>query len=191
MNKNVIKIAAGVLMLSCVLIGYIPQPEYWVELTCISNMLGGLALVADGVLNLTTRKNIPNAFYLNVTVSILIVFLVCMGSLTGVYKFNFKGAFFFMHIVNPIAFLVCYLHFCDENKRKIKSVLTASIMSMVYVLFDYIRCRFTGKFVYGFVEPEKITFFYAVVIGAVLYIFLSLLGLSLFTLNRLVHKNSN
>lgn len=191
MNKNVIKIAAGVLMLSCVLIGYIPQPEYWVELTCISNMLGGLALVADGVLNLTTRKNIPNAFYLNVTVSILIVFLVCMGSLTGVYKFNFKGAFFFMHIVNPIAFLVCYLHFCDENKRKIKSILTASIMSMVYVLFDYIRCRFTGKFVYGFVEPEKITFFYAVVIGAVLYIFLSLLGLSLFTLNRLVHKNSN
>lgn len=191
MNKNVIKIAAGVLMLSCVLIGYIPQPEYWVELTCISNMLGGLALVADGVLNLTTRKNIPNAFYLNVTVSILIVFLVCMGSLTGIYKFNFKGAFFFMHIVNPIAFLVCYLHFCDENKRKIKSILTASIMSMVYVLFDYIRCRFTGKFVYGFVEPEKITFFYAVVIGAVLYIFLSLLGLSLFTLNRLVHKNSN
>lgn len=191
MNKNVIKIAAGVLMLSCVLIGYIPQPEYWVELTCISNMLGGLALVADGVLNLTTRKNIPNAFYLNITVSILIVFLVCMGSLTGVYKFNFKGAFFFMHIVNPIAFLVCYLHFCDENKRKIKSILTASIMSMVYVLFDYIRCRFTGKFVYGFVEPEKITFFYAVVIGAVLYIFLSLLGLSLFTLNRIVHKNSN
>lgn len=191
MNKNVIKIAAGVLMLSCVLIGYIPQPEYLVELTCISNTLGGLVLIADGALNLTTRKDIPNAFYLNVTVSILIVFLVCMGSLTGVYKFNFKGAFFFMHVINPIAFGICYLHFCNENKRKIKSILTAPIMSMAYVLFDYIRCCFTENFVYGFVEPEKITLFYAIVIGIVLYSLLSLFGLSLFTLNRLVHKNRN
>lgn len=178
-------------MIVVVLIGYIPQPEYLVELTCVSNTLGGLLLLADGTLNITKKKNFPNSFYLNVAVSILMVFLVCMGSFTGVYKFNFKGAFFFMHVINPIVFVVCYMLFVDEQGRKIRFVLTAPIMIMVYLLFDYIRCHFIGEFVYGFVEPGEFTFFYAIIAGFVMYIFMYLLGLSLFALNRLVHKKSN
>ena len=116
------------------------------------------------------------------------VFLVCMGSLTGVYRFNFKGAFFFMHVINPIAFIVCYMLFVNEQSRKIRFVLTAPIMIIVYFIFDYIRCQFTGEFVYGFVEPKELTFFYAIITGFVMYIFMYLLGLSLFALNRLVHK---
>lgn len=42
MTKNIVKIGIGVLMVVSVLVGYIPQPEYLVELTCISNTLGGL-----------------------------------------------------------------------------------------------------------------------------------------------------
>lgn len=175
-------------MVVSVLIGYIPQPEYLVELTFVSNTLGGLLLLVDGTLNIAKKKNLPNSFYLNVAVSILMVFLVCMGSLTGVYRFNFKGAFFFMHIINPIAFIVCYMLFANEQGRKIRFVLTAPIMIIVYFLFDYIRCQFTGEFVYGFVEPEELTFFYAIITGLVMYIFMYLLGLGLFAVNRLVHK---
>ena len=188
MIRNIVKIIVGVVMIVCVLIGYIPQPEYLVELTCISNTIGGLLLLADGIFNITKKKNFLSTFYLNVTVSILMVFLVCMGSLTGVYKFNFKGAFFFMHVINPIVFISCYILFINEQRRKMRFVLTAPIMIMVYFLFDYIRCRFTGEFVYGFVEPEELTFFYAIITGFILYIFVSLLALSLFVLNRLVHK---
>ena len=188
MTKNIIKIAAGLLMIVAVLIGYIPQPEYLVELTCISNTLGGLLLLADGTLSITKKKNFTNTFYLNVAVSILLVFLVCMGSLTGVYKFNFKGAFFFMHVINPIVFVVCYVLFVNEQSRKVRFTLTTPIMIMLYFLFDYIRCQFTGEFVYGFVEPEELTFFYAIAAGFVLYIFTYLLGLCLFALNRLVRK---
>lgn len=36
MAKNIIKIVAGLLMVASVLIGYIPQPKYLVELTCVS-----------------------------------------------------------------------------------------------------------------------------------------------------------
>lgn len=188
MTKNIVKITLGVLMVLCVFIGYIPQPEYLIELTCMSNTIGGLLLLADGILNITKKKNLPNAFYLNVAVSILMVFLVCMGSLTGAYKFNFKGPFFFMHVVNPIVFIVCYLFFVDEQGRKIRFSLTAPIMTMAYFLFDYIRCLFTGEFVYGFVEPAELTLFYTIIAGFILYLFASLLGLSLFTLHRLVHK---
>lgn len=188
MIKNIIKIAVGLLMIVVVIIGYIPQPEYLIELTCVSNTLGGLLLFSDGILNITKKKNFPNSFYLNVAVSILVVFLVCMGSLTGAYNFNFKGAFFFMHVIDPILFVVCYMLFVDERCHKIRFVLTAPIMIVVYLLFDYIRCQFTGKFVYGFVEPEELTFFYAIIVGLVTYIFVCLLGLGLYALNRLVHK---
>ena len=78
MIKNIVKTAVGLLMIVVVLIGYIPQPEYLVELTCVSNTLGGLLLLSDGILDITKKKKVPNSFYLNVAVSILMVFLVCM-----------------------------------------------------------------------------------------------------------------
>jgi hypothetical protein len=188
MIKNSIKMGAGFLMIIVVLIGYLPQPEYLVELTCVSNTIGGFILITDGILNITKKKIYFNFFYLNVAVSILTVFLVCMGSFTGAYRFNFNGAFFFMHVINPIAFVVCYMIFVDERERKIKAVLTAPIMTMAYLLFDYIRCRFTGEFVYGFIEAKELTFTLAIIAGIVIYAFLSLLGLTLFILNRLIHR---
>ena len=56
MSKNIVKMAAGLLMILSVLIGYIPQPEYLVELTCVSNTLGGLLLLADGILGIAKKK---------------------------------------------------------------------------------------------------------------------------------------
>lgn len=188
MIKNTVKIAVGLVMLVSVLIGYIPQPEYSVELTCVSNTLGGLLLITDGLLNVTKKKNVPNALYLNVAAAIFTVFLVCMGSLTGAYQFNFEGAFFFMHVINPVAFTACYIFFVNEQERKLRFVLTAPVMTMAYLLFDYIRSRFTGSFVYGFISPGELTLPYAVVAGIVIVAFLCLLSLGLFALNRLVHR---
>ena len=56
MSKNIVKMAAGLLMILSVLIGYIPQPEYLVGLTCVSNTLGGLLLLADGILGIAKKK---------------------------------------------------------------------------------------------------------------------------------------
>ena len=177
-------------MLVVVFIGYIPQPEYLIELTCVSNTLGGLLLLTDGIFSITKKKTFPNSFYLNVTVSLLVVYFVCMGSLTGAYKFNFSGVFFFMHVINPIAFLIYYMFFVNEHDRKIKFALTAPTMTMTYFLFDYTRYKFTGEFVYGFIKPEELTFAWAIIAAVVIYALLYLFSLSLFMLNRLVHKGS-
>ena len=61
-----IKIVVGISMPIAVLIGYLPIPEYLVEFTCISNTLGGLLLVADGILNLN-GKSIPGVLYRNIS----------------------------------------------------------------------------------------------------------------------------
>ncbi|HAP21472.1 MAG TPA: hypothetical protein DCR27_09360, partial [Lachnospiraceae bacterium] len=76
MVKNIAKIMMGLLMLAVVFIGYIPQPEYLIELTCVSNTLGGLLLLTDGIFSITKRKICPNSFYLNITVSLLVVYFV-------------------------------------------------------------------------------------------------------------------
>lgn len=190
MIKNLIKIVLGLLMIAVVMTGYIPQPEYLVELTCVSNTLGGLVLLADGIAGVMKKKISLNFFYLNVTVSILVVFFVCAGSLTGIYKFNFKGAFFFLHVVDPITFAACYMLCVNEQKRSIRAVLTAPAMTLAYLLFDGIRCQFTGEFVYGFVAPEKLTLARAVIAGVVIYAVICLFGLCLFALNRFIHKKS-
>ena len=175
-------------MIVSVLIGYMPQPEYLIELTCISNTLGGLLLLADGILSMTKKKICFNALYLNVTASIFIVFIICIGSLFGSYNFNFSGAFFFLHIINPIIFVCFYMIFVNEQGRKMRYVLMAPTMTMVYLLFDYVRYRLNGEFVYGFIENEEFTLAFAIVAAIITYVFMYLLSLSLFALNRFVHK---
>lgn len=188
MIKNIIKVLAGLLMIVSVLIGYIPQPEYLIELTCISNTLGGLLLFADGILGMAKKKICFNSLYLNVTASIVIVFLICAGSLFGSYNFNFSGAFFFLHIINPIIFVCFYVIFVNEQGRKMRCVLAAPAMTMAYLLFDYVRYRFKGEFVYGFIENEEFTLAWVIVAAIITYAFIYLLSLSLFALNRFVHK---
>lgn len=62
MISHVVKMIIGFWMILTVLIGYIPQPEYLIELTCISNMLGGLLLLADGILGIAKKEIHLNAF---------------------------------------------------------------------------------------------------------------------------------
>lgn len=188
MIKNVIKILVGLLMFITVLIGYIPQLEYLVELTCISNMFGGLLLLTDGILGITKKEVHLNSFYLNITVSIFIVFFICMGSLTGIYKFNLNGAFFFLHVINPIVFVICYMLFVNEQNRKTKAIMNAPIMVVLYFLFDYIRYQLTGEFVYGFIKLNEFSFTSAIIVGVTIYAFICLFSLTFFTLNKFVHK---
>lgn len=42
MEKNIAKIMMRLLMPAVVFIGYIPQSEYLIELSCVSNTPGGL-----------------------------------------------------------------------------------------------------------------------------------------------------
>ncbi len=190
MLKSIFKIFAGLVMIVTVLVGYIPEPQYLIELTCISNMLGGILLLIDGILNIS-KKSLPTNLYLNICLCILVVFFVCIGSLSGFYKFNFSGAFFFLHVINPILFVACYLFFCNDTNKKIKHILIAPILIILYLLFDYIQCNFTGAFVYGFVTPEQISLVYSAIIGIIIYMFMCLLAFGLLKANKHMHKNRN
>lgn len=153
--------------------GYMPIPEYVIELTCISNSCIGILLLFTGINILRKKKEFPNIIYHMWLVTIL---LVCIISCVG--HFNFHGAFFFLHLVNPIIFLIYYMVFIDDTK-KIKKILLTPIPVMIYLIFDYIIGMLRGKFVYGIFEVNEITFTYIVLVMCGVYI--SLLAIAVLT----------
>ena len=67
-------------------------------------------------------------------------------------------------------------------------IFITPVLMLVYLLFDYIRCQFTGKFVYGFAEPDVLTFPYAVLIGIAVYIIMMLFSFCLLKVNKVIHR---
>lgn len=169
MERNIkayISIALGILFCGSVLIGYIPIPEYVIELTCISNSCVGILLLFTGINIIGKKKKFPSIIYHMWLVAIL---FICIISCVG--HFNFHGAFFFLHLVNPLVFLVYYIIFIDDAKKNIKILLTP-IPVIVYLVFDYIIGMVKGKFVYGIFEVNKIDFVNIVLVVCGVYIFL-------------------
>ena len=83
-----IKIVVGISMPIAVLIGYLPIPEYLVEFTCISNTLGGLLLVADGILNLN-GKSVPGVLYRNISFHlVLFIFNLTLSFILIIFSTN-------------------------------------------------------------------------------------------------------
>lgn len=171
--KAYISIALGILFCASVLIGYIPIPEYIIELTCISNSCIGILLLITGINILGKKKKIPDIIYLMWLAAIL---LVCIISCVG--HFNFHGAFFFLHLVNPLLFLAYYMFFIDDAAKG-KKVLLAPVPVMIYLVFDYIIGKLRGRFVYGIFEVNEIGFAAMVLVGCGVYV--SLLVIAVIT----------
>lgn len=179
---------AGIL-LATVLIGYIPIPEYIKELTCISNFSIGLMFLVAGVRQLLGRDEFPNWVYSCGLVTIMLVFLICMFSLTGLYHMNFKGVFLFLHAINPLLVLAYYLVFVDEKHLgNARSILFTPCIALVYLLVDYIVGEIAGKFVYGFFEPANLSIFLALLVGLGVYALLVAVGYALYFINRRIRK---
>lgn len=168
-----INIALSILFCGSVLMGYMPIPEYIIELTCISNSCIGILLFFTGINLLRKKERFPSIIYHMWLVTIL---LVCIISCVG--HFNFHGAFFFLHLVNPIIFLIYYMVFIDDTK-KIEKILFTPIPVMIYLIFDYIIGMLRGTFVYGIFEVNETNLTYIVLVICGVYI--SLLVIAVIT----------
>ena len=101
---------------------------------------------------------------------IFFVFAICMGSLSGAYPMNFKGAFFYLHVLSPVLFILCYILFFNDREGKVtKKLLITPVLMLLYLLFDFVLGKFRGSFVYGFFKPDEVSISDALIIGAVFY----------------------
>ena len=183
-NLAIAKIITGICMMTAALIGYIPEPELMVEFSFMSNVTGGLALLIDGILNLKGRS-IPAVIHCNICAGLFIVFAVCMLSLTGAYHMNFKGAFFFIHVVFPLLYMLCYVFACDDSKGKtIRKLFASPVLMILYFVFDYILGQCRGFFVYGFAEVEELSVLAGLIVLASVYVLVFFISWGFLALNR-------
>ena len=103
---------------------------------------------------------------------------------------NFEGAFFYLHALSPVLFILCYiLFFNDREGMVVKKLLVTPVLMLLYLLFDFVLGKFRGSFVYGFFEPDEVSIPDALIIGAVFYLMMFAVGALFLFLNKLAHKN--
>lgn len=195
MTKKIIKIVAGIFIVLTAICGYFDPIGYLYELTFISNFTAGIVLLSDGVLGLTLDKNVPALIYQLVLPCIIAVFSTCAFALLGLFSFNFEGAFFFLHIINPPVFLLIYL-FCVESRIEsrsdfFKNILISPLMVTCYLIFDLARFFITGYLVYGLIPTEMINAVSAVFIVIGFYLLMAFMSFGLIRLKLFVQKKIN
>ena len=193
--KNIIRIIAGIFIVLSAIWGYRNSTDHMYELTFISTTTCGLVLLSDGLIELSMNKKVPAWIYQMVLPCTNVVFFCCVFTLLGWHSFNFSGAFFFLHAINPPLFLPIYL-FCAELKIEsksdyIKRIFISPLMIRSYLLFDYIRYIITGNLVYGLTSAEILTFVSAMLIGIGFYLLMAFMSYGLIDLKLYVQKKTN
>ena len=181
--RPIITVVLSLLFISTVLYGYWGQFEYMYELTFLSNLITGIFLLVVAVLQFKGKK-VPQILYLNFTTILLLVFIVCMAFIND---FKFSGAFIFLHVLNPIFLLVYYFVFCNMNDTKrVISVLSVTIMPLLYLIFAVVYGQVTGNYIYFFLNVEEKGYLYCSIFILIVALFQLIIGYGGFYLNRLI-----
>lgn len=190
--KTIIKIVIGIFILSMAVWGYHDAVCYMYELTFISNSTCGIVILSDGIIELAAKKKLPALFYQIVMLCTNVVFFSCVFTLFGWHGFNFSGAFFFLHAIDPPLILATYL-LCVQLDIKdradyIKRVFISPLMIMGYLLFDYIRYLVTGELVYGLIPADSLNAVTVPLIGVGFYLLMAFMSYGLMELKLFVQK---
>lgn len=190
--RYILKIVFGLMIILTAIIAYHNAFELLYELTFLSNFSCGLALLTDGILNCVWNKRIPTFIYQGLTIAINVVFCTCIWTLFGLHTFNFSGAFFFLHAINPLVFLLLYLF---TTRLEIKStreyiirIFASPVIIMGYLLFDFIRYCVTRNLVYGLIPTEYLTVVSVPLIGIGFYLLMAFMAYGLQSLKLFIQK---
>ncbi|MGB4659017.1 MAG: hypothetical protein WBI07_07550 [Mobilitalea sp.] len=185
--ESIISVLLGGMFTAMVLIAYWGNFQYIYELTFLSNALTGLFLLTTTVLK-RKGKEIPQILYLDFTVLLFMVFLICIAFIS---EFTFTGAVFFLHVINPLALLVYFFIYIDMNKiSKVSSVLTIVIMPLAYLVFAVIFGGITDNYIYFFLNYKEKGIDYSVIFVCIVAVGLIAISYGIFYLNRFLHRGS-
>jgi hypothetical protein len=185
--KSIISVILGLMFISTALIAYWGNFQYVYELTFLSNISTGLFLLIMTVLA-KKEKEIPQILYLDFAVLLFMVFLICIAFIG---EFNFTGAVFFLHIINPLALMIYFFIYSDMNKiHKIFQVLTVLIIPLAYLVFAVIYGNITGNYIYFFLNYKEKGIAYSVIFISVVAVGLIVIGYGIFFFNRYLHRRT-
>jgi len=62
----------------------------------------------------------------------------------------------FLHVVNPLLFLLCWLLFIDTQELKYSDAISFLLFPLFYLVLTFIRGTFTGFYPYWFLDVGKL-----------------------------------
>ncbi len=175
----------GAVLLSTVLQHYLPRPAHMYEMTFLSNMAGAAVLLGDGLLRLFNKRRLPSWVQFPVITALLTVVLITVGcTLSGYKAFGLRGGMAFLHVINPAGAVLWFILWGEAAKGSWKQCLIAPLFCMAYLIFDWLRSFWTGRYVYGLLPIDKMTLPLTLLAGAAAYLGLLLLCALLLALGK-------
>jgi len=157
------------------------------EYCFISGMLVGVILTASSVYGLRKGKTFPAWLYFDCMISTIIIFIATIA-----IRLNLEGAFWFIHIINPLLLFCCWCVFCDHTDMHVKYIFTDIVFPVCYFIFAFVLYKSTGvcPFPVSLILVGSSAGQAALGVGALILLFI-LLGYVFHSLNRLAHRKRN
>ncbi len=138
--RNICDLLLGLLFISSVIIGYYKDIRYMSEYCFISGMLVGSIFVTSFFFGVFKKKVLPTWLYFDCMISIIIILVA-----TIVIGLSLEGAFWFIHIINPILLFIYWIVFCNHMEiKKALWVLTDIVFPICYFVFAFILWKTVG-----------------------------------------------
>ena len=139
--RNICDLILGLLVLTVTFIGYYGQWEYLGEYCFISGIIIGLIFLSSFIYRIKTGKSFYVWVYACCSISTILIFIA-----TLVLGLNLKGAFIFIHIVDPILILAYWIIFCDHTSLKShKGIFTVLLWPAFYLILSEILVLINGN----------------------------------------------
>lgn len=155
------------------------------EYCFISGILSGIIFFVSFLRQQKHGKLLNPCVYLACFVDIFIIFIA-----TVAIGLNLEGAFWFIHIINPLLLAVYWFVFCNQKAMSWKGTFSVITFPLLYMLFAFILYKLSGSCPF----PASLIFMdYSGIIPIIILIVLAavlwLLGYTLHMLNKAIKKN--
>jgi len=179
-------LALSALFIISTVLGYCRDISHMSEYCFVSGVLTGIVFFVSFLRLHIKSEPLPACVYLACVADIFVIFIATMA-----IGLNLEGAFWFIHIINPLVIAGYWFIFCDQRKMDWKGTFSVVVFPLMYMLFAFLLYKLSGSCPF----PASMIFmdykgFVPVVILLVLAIVLWGMGALLHVINKLLRKTA-
>ena len=185
--RKYVDLVLSLLFIVSVIFGYYKDVSYMSEYCFISGLLTAITFFISFLHQQKRKKPLNACIYLACVVDIFVIFIATVS-----IRLNLEGAFWFIHIINPIILIIYWFAFCDQRLMKLKGILSVIVFPLLYMLFAFVLLKLSGSCPF----PASLIFMdysglaaIAILVG--LTIILLVLGFVLHMLNKFIRNIGN
>lgn len=176
--RKYIDLILSFLFILSVILGYYKDISHMGEYCFISGLLVGITFFISYLHQQKHEKPLNACIYLACMVDIFIIFIATVS-----IELNLDGAFWFIHIINPIILVIYWFVFCDQRIMNWKCTLSVVLFPLLYMLFAFVLFKISGSC------PFPASLIFMDYTGLIPLVILVVLAIILWVLGYILHMN--